>query len=115
MGPYDNDRQEYLEDKGVETGLWLVQDPDSDLFDDNSGYLCILPNEEHGIAENLGPDHVSYVNGPYAGQNMADVLDGQTKSELDPHKWEVDWEALGFIIVDGPLKRFNPQDGYYHA
>ena len=103
----------------VETGLWLEQDRDSELFDDNGPYLFIITDDSlDGCSENEGPDHVKYVSGLHKGKYVIDVLNSicQVESkEVNPNNWVVDWATLGFVVVDECLKRFNPIDGYYHV
>ena len=118
---FNNENGLYEPAPEVENGLWLEQDRDSGLFDENGPYLFIITDDSDGsISENEGPDHVKYVKGPHAGQYVIDVLNGISRTHNDkvnPSTWEPDgyWESLGFSVIPGHLKRFTEEEGYYHA
>jgi hypothetical protein len=119
MGPFDNETGYYRDEPWVRDGLWLEQDPDSDLFDDNGTYLYVITDQRHGSSDNEGPDHVKYVRGPYAGRHVEDVffeICRENDQTVDPNEWESEeyWAALGFCCIPAVLKRWSPLDGYYH-
>jgi hypothetical protein len=118
-GLFDNLTRVHLEDEGIGHGLWLESSDESGLFDSaDARTLWIIPNETTGIAEIEGPDHVQYADGPHKGRYVIDVLNEISRRHEDtpdPRNWNEDWEAVGFLVVDGCLKRFNVIDGYYHA
>jgi hypothetical protein len=117
-GLFDNLTRVYLDDEGIEHGLWLESSDESGLFAPaDARNLWIIPNETTGIAEIEGPDHVQYADGPHTGRYVIDVLNEISRRHKapDPRNWDENWEALGFLVVDDCLKRFNVIDGYYHA
>ncbi len=117
-GLFDNIARVHLEDEGIEHGLWLESSDDSGLFAPDDGRtLWVIPNETTGITEVEGPDHVQYAERPHKGRYVIDVLNEicRRHEDPDPRNWNEDWEALGFVIVDECLKRFNDIDGYHHA
>jgi hypothetical protein len=81
----------------LEHGLWC---------EDANGTLYIIPNDRHGHAEIHGP-----------GDDTEDALNAlcrtATNAEGFPDPAQV--EALGLTIIPDALKRFGPEDGYYHA
>jgi len=118
-GLYDNDHAIFVETEWLEEGLWLESDGDSGLFaPEDARIMWIIPNETPGTSEIEGPDNVKYVAGPHKGEYVEDVLNEicrQHDGELDPRNWDVDWTPLGLMVVSDCLKRWSPQDGYYHA
>ena len=112
---FNNETGLYVVEPEVMEGLWLEQDASSKLFNDNCPYFFIVAC---GNADNEGPDHVSYVDGPFMGQYVDYVLNMICRAHdlaVNPREWDVDWKALGFIVIPDHLKRFSKADGYYHA
>jgi hypothetical protein len=77
---------------------WIM---DADWFDDAQGFLFIVPQKDV-VAEIEGPD------GP--------ILDAMNAACQDHGEiTEEDCTRLGLTRVSDILKRFSPEDGYYHA
>lgn len=119
LGLYNTELDLYEDAPWLTFGLWLEQDEDSELFDENCQFLWIIPNQTYGTAEIEGPDHVRYVQGPNAGQFVADVLNAICRKmvDSDPREWFTaeDWEKFGLVPISETVKRFHPKDGLYHA
>ena len=93
MGPYNNETQQYLDVPGFESGHWYTSE----------GILYIVPNAE---AEIEGPD-----------DNILERLNTiyrEAASFEDVNPYDVASE-LGLEVIPDPLKRFDPEIGYYHA
>ena len=122
-GIYNNETSKYEEVPWLTDGLWLEQDSESELFDENGPYMWIIPNEgvpyEEGTAEIEGPDHVKFVQGEHANRHVLDILNSicHKMKPLDPRTWLTadEWARFGLIPVSDCLKRFSEQDGPYHA
>ena len=77
---------------------WLM---DADWFDDPAGMLFVVPQ----------PDTVPEIEGPDGA-----LLDKMNAACRDHGELtDQDCERLGLMRVDDVLKRFSPEDGYYHA
>lgn len=90
MGPYDNMTGYYVESPALMNSVWV---------EDEDGFLYIIGDENSEIE---GPD----------GETL-DALNAllRERGELCP----MELQALGLVVVDDVLKRWNPVDGFYHA
>lgn len=118
-GLYNNETSMYEDAPWLTYGLWLEQDSDSKMFDENSQHLWIIPNDEEGNAEIEGPDHVKFVQGFHEGRCVIDVLNSicRKMKSHDPRDWFTpeNWANFGLVPISDTLKRFSEQDGLYHA
>jgi len=96
-GLYDNEKRVHLEEECMMKGHWY-RDPDTNL-------LYIVPNDEFGSAEIIGPDDdiEERLNVYYRNTAMADV------------DTELVASVLGLEIIPEILFRFDEGAGYYTA
>jgi hypothetical protein len=94
MGPYNNETEEYLDVPGFETGHW---------YSAPGGRMYIVPDAE---AEIEGPDDgiLERLNTIYR--------EAASFNDVDPYKVA---KELELEVIPAPLKRFDPEVGYYHA
>lgn len=110
---YDTETREHIWVEEYHRGLWLEQDPDSNLFNENARYMWIVPLGDNDIE---GPDHIKYVKGPHQGQNVQDVLTQKChRIANNGLVYSGNWQEIGLNIIHDFLKRFHPSDGFYHA
>ena len=88
--PHDD----YAYDSDVDNGAWYV---------DDDWLLYIIPTEEHGIQENLGPDN--------AVMDAINAICRTGRRTLT----EMECTQLGLHVIYRWQHRFNPHDGWYHC
>jgi hypothetical protein len=94
---YDNEQGCYVYDEAEMQGLWLV--------DPRQQVLYIMPNQDGGIMENIGPDDpiMDRIN-----ELCREDVDHEAMAEILNREYDLQ------RIPDG-LKRFEPKWGYYYA
>lgn len=84
-------------DPAVMDGLWLVQDPSAEFFDENEEHLWIYTQD----GELIGNDDIGYkINDRLVSDCIQLIADDQP--EDDPTAWDVDddvWDKLGLLVV----------------
>ena len=93
-GTFDNEARVYLFEEWYDEGDW---------FEDEEGFLYIVPTDEYGFAETIGPDNETkdWLNNYYLYHNEVPNND-----QLTDH---------GLVEIPAVLRRFDPDCGYYHA
>lgn len=96
-GSYDNDNGVYIKEDCMMRGHWY-RDLDNDA-------LYIVPNDNFGSAEIIGPDDAitERLNEYYRGVKMEDVDTEQVAQSLD------------LEVIPEVLYRFDEEVGYYTA
>lgn len=89
---YDNEKKRFVRCD------WLIK---ADWFIDQEGFLYIVPRPEI-VAECEGPDNATM-----------DAINAACRDHKE--LTENDCEKLGLCRVDDVLKRFDEENGYYHA
>lgn len=100
MGPYDNEKREYVYSDELMEGEW---------FEDEEGFLYILPTLE-AVMDSEGPDN-----------KIMDAL-SQCREKYRPNNYPDSAVALVKICrlynlneIHSHLRRWSVQDGFYHA
>jgi len=93
-GTFDNETRVYLFEEWYDEGDW---------FEDKEGFLYIMPTDDYGTAESLGPDNKTedWLNWHYREYN-----ERPTEEELTTH---------GLHDIPPVLRRFDSDCGFYHA
>jgi len=93
-GTFDNEARVYLFEEWYDEGDW---------FEDEEGFLYIVPTDEYGFAETIGPDNATedWLNRYYHEHN-----EQPSEEELVKH---------GLHTIPVALRRFDPWCGYYHG
>ena len=85
----------------------FMQLPDYDQgqwLEDRYGYLYIVPNSLFGSAETLGPDNI-----------MMDKIVAASRRGPKGYVTQAMRRKLRLVEIPFELRRFSPEDGYYHA
>jgi len=91
-GLFDNETRKYLPLDDLINGEW---------FEDEDGYFYIIP-QKGIVCESVGPD-----NETEDELNRLMEANGEITAE--------DCDRLGLTRIGEMLKRFDEEDGYYHA
>lgn len=92
MGPYDNDKSEYVFDSEVLEAHWLIHE--------QTGFLYIVARDDDGF-EGYGADDAVLESLYRFSDNQLEDTDVMT--------------AQGFEVVPEVLRRMDPEQGYFPA
>jgi hypothetical protein len=104
-GSYDNETELYSPDETIENGLWLETDD----------AMWIVPTRDGGEIEGCDDIRFKDTDTCFDGRYITDVLNEWCRNSETGMPTREQVESVGLRIVPDVLKRFNPQDGYYHA
>ena len=91
-GLYNNETGMYEDVEWLRDGQW---------FDDREGFLYIIP-QKGAVADSMGPDN--------ALEDLLNIV-VEALGYVPPEMKDI----LGVTKIPLVLRRFNPENGYYHA